>query len=148
MLEPEDEVYTQEVEIFKRRLKRSFATYIPEGSYGALANLRVAARDVNAYAEMFGVSISTEIAAGDTYIAREDTTEVPATWWQHVKCDVLPEFLQRWFPVRYETITTRFEIINVCPHALIDWHQDQTAHLSFLVTRPRKEASHAQEAGG
>lgn len=57
--------------------------------------------------------------------------EIPKTWWDHVKMELLPSWLTRWLhPIRLETIYTRIEIEHVCPH--IPTLDDSHVHYAFL----------------
>jgi len=60
-----------------------------------------------------------------------DKYEIPSTWWEHFKRDVMPEWFQNKFPVKYKTLIKQEEHrhYNVCPHRYWD---DLKKHADFM----------------
>lgn len=61
------------------------------------------------------------------------TTDVPLTWWDHLKQRFSPRWALRRYPVRMRKIlTTHTTITHVCPHVDVPYREDEAVHLMFM----------------
>ena len=69
----------------------------------------------------------------------QGTARCYASWWQQLKAECFPIWLQKKFPPTYtdHSISTSY----VCPHANVKW--PDTRHIEFLMTE-----SDSREGGG
>ena len=71
--------------------------------------------------------------------------EYPATMWEELKRDFLPQWLKRKFPVRYSRDVTHHNETHwhVCPH--LDF-KDNRKHLDFLMLNDVKPVARVRKA--
>jgi hypothetical protein len=60
------------------------------------------------------------------------STRHPKTWWDSIKNVLLPRWLERRFPVRWEVAETVVNFIHVCPHMNIMAPSEAMAHIRFM----------------
>lgn len=69
------------------------------------------------------------------HVHEEQVREVPASWWQHFKRDVLPECFRRRWPV----LTDRYVLrtVHVCPHHELS-PKNYGHHVEFVQNGPAR----------
>jgi hypothetical protein len=66
--------------------------------------------------------------------------EVPLTWWDHFKLEVVPQWLKLKFPkffkVHYKILFEDRLYVKVCPHSDLKFKDHSVVHMEWLSTNP------------
>lgn len=82
-------------------------------------------------ARNLAIQLSGNLIAGKVYEWPRETVRVPEDWWQAARERWLPNWWIRRWPVKYRTITVRWEVRHICPHVNIVAHD---AHIRWLMS--------------
>lgn len=81
---------------------------------------------------------------GRQVMTNTEQVAAPASWWDHVKHSLFPQWLQRRFPARMTMITVSTTHNHLCPHLELGVIEPGSRHIKFL-TEPYHSPINQQE---